>query len=142
MVRGRQAYRYVQNNPVNFIDPWGLEVYVCCQPALGWMPVDHKWIKTDSVEAGMGPVKGNCGEAGNGSGDFPGDPVQVCDHSKRNKKGAECEKVENVNEKKVNDQLKLGRPLGVWTSTNQCQSFAKSVINSAKTGRHGASGSW
>lgn len=33
------------------------------------------WIKTDSIEAGMGPVNSNCGNAGNGSGDFPDDPV-------------------------------------------------------------------
>jgi hypothetical protein len=46
--------------------------------------VDHHWIKTDSVEAGMGGTRGN--DPGNQSGDWPGDPVQVTDHSGRSTK--------------------------------------------------------
>jgi RHS repeat-associated protein len=95
LFKGKDAnlYGYVLQNPINWIDPWGLEVYLCKQPAFGipWNPIDHHWIKTDSVEAGMGGVRGN--EPGNESGDKIGDPVQVMDHSNRStQKGASCEK--------------------------------------------------
>jgi RHS repeat-associated protein len=133
-------YLYVQNNPVNLIDPWGLEVSICSQPAFGFLPVDHHWIKTDSIEAGMGGARGNA--PGNQSGDWPGDPVIVTDHTGRSEeKGSSCEKVHNVDEKKVNDQLVPGRPIGRWTPSNQCQSFAASVLKNARY-TPGASGSW
>lgn len=63
-------YGYVLGDPVNGIDPEGLKVEFCSQPAFGWAPVSHEWIKTDTVEAGMGPGDGN-GNAGNESGDLP-----------------------------------------------------------------------
>ena len=98
------TYVYVGNDPIWFVDPFGLDVEQCSQPAFGFMPVDHQWIKTDTVEAGMGGTKGNV--PGNQSGDLPGDPVQVTDHSGRSKeKGASCKKIDNVDEKKVNDQI-------------------------------------
>ena len=137
---GSIIYVYAEGNPLRWVDPFGLDVYLCSQPAFGWAPVDHQWLKTDTVEAGMGGAKGNV--PGNQSGDMPGDPVQVTDHSGRSKeKGASCEMVPNVDENKVNDLLKIGKPLGNWTPGNQCQSFAHSVLNAARNSP-GASGGW
>lgn len=138
-------------NPVSWVDPLELVVSLCSQPAFGGLSVDHQWIKTDTVEAGMGGTRGN--EPGNQSGDMPGDPVQVTNHSGRSKeKGASCREVNGVDEQKVNDQLKIGRSLGRWTVGNQCQSFASDVLKNAKhepgTGswgtpiNQGVSGSW
>lgn len=77
----------------------------------------------------MGPVGGD-GNAGNQSGDLPGDPVEVTDHSGRHKqKCASCEDVDDEDENKVNELLKIGRGLGKRGPTNQCQSFVQDVIN-------------
>ena len=122
--------------PQTYTDPYGLDVYLCRQPAFGisWNPIDHHWIRTDTIEAGMGPSNSNCGNAGNDSGDMPGDPVEVCDHSERDMTGASCELISNVDENLVNDQLQLGRPLGRWSPWNQCQSFVADVLRNARTG--------
>src|SRR5207253_3826553 len=114
-------------------DSQGLgDVFLCSQPAFGlsWSPVDHYWLKTDTVEAGMGGTRGNV--PGMESGDRPYDPVQVTDHTGRSSEpGASCQAVTDVDEKKVNDLLRIGRPLGLWTPVNQCQSFVWDVLNEA-----------
>ncbi|MCI1278362.1 MAG: hypothetical protein LKG23_05185 [Nitrospira sp.] len=133
-------YNYAFNSPLLYTDPYGLEVQVCRQPALGFLPVDHQWIKTDTLERGMGGTRGNV--AGNESGDWPGDPVQITDHSGRSHEpGASCKAVDNVDENKVNKLLELGRPLGRWTSGNQCQSFVGDVLKKSRNSP-GASGKW
>ena len=77
---------------------------MCNQPAFGWAPVSHDWIKTDTIAAGMGAVGGN-ENAGNESADLPGDPVEVTNHSGRHKQdGTTCQKMNNVDEKTLSTE--------------------------------------
>jgi RHS repeat-associated protein len=122
------VYGYIGADPRKSTDWYGLDVYRCSRPAeiLGGL-VDHQWIKTDSVEAGMGPAGG--GVPGNQSDSPYVTQTSVNDHSGQSASPkAACRPVPNVNEQKVNELLRIGRPLGTWTPWNQCQSFVNDVL--------------
>lgn len=134
LAAGPNTFGYVMGNPMSWIDPEGLEVLVCSQPAFGVSnnPIDHQWIRTDTVEAGMGGTRGNVPD--NDSGDMPGDPVQVTNHVGRsNEPGASCKVVKNVDEARVNSQLQIGRSLGRCGPANHCQSFVAKTLWNAST---------
>jgi RHS repeat-associated protein len=126
---GINLYAYVFNNPLRWTDPTGLEVQVCCRPAeiLSGL-VSHCWIKTDTMQAGMGTLGNNP----------PGQEydlpywidVYITDHS--NDKPTSCQQMDNVDEQCVNNNLKIGEPLGRFNLFNTCQGFAYSVINSCR----------
>jgi len=125
-------YRYVSNDPVNFVDPSGLDVKLCKRPAeAAFGIVDHHWIVTDTKSGGMWNAPGT---------KYPDKPfladVAVKEHSKETKElldaGGSCEIIKNVDENKVNAQLEEGRKLGIWKPWNQCQTFAQDVIDNAR----------
>ena len=118
-------YGYVLGDPVNLVDPWGLKVYLCKLPAkAAWGLVDHHWIKTDSLERGMWNARDTY---------FRDVPflTKVAVRDEGYEPDAMCREIRNVDEEKVNEQLKLNRPLGIWTPWNQCQSFAREVLLNA-----------
>src|SRR5262249_40407057 len=46
LVAGLNPIVYALGNPLNYVDPLGLDVYLCRQPAFGIEsnPVDHHWL--------------------------------------------------------------------------------------------------
>jgi hypothetical protein len=127
-------YGYVLNNPANATDLQGLKVYQCCAPinvdtweaktanAVGFR---HCWLKTGSVEAGMGPNPpsanlpscpfGTSTEINNEAGDSTA-------------RGAQCTEQPNANEECVNKALQIGKDTGSWGLTNNCNTLADGIL--------------
>ncbi|XOB62090.1 hypothetical protein ACMC56_16050 [Campylobacterota bacterium DY0563] len=118
------------NDPIKFIDPQGLEVYLCKAPVNGVNIVDHHWIKTDTVERGMW----NDNDTKEWYDDVPFfADVAIRDESYKG--DAMCQLQNNIDENKVNNQLQNYRDLGTWTPWNQCQSTAANILNNARTNK-------
>lgn len=139
---GINTYGYALQNPVKNSDFLGLIVQICSRPTNlsnvpNWLSQNiipnHNWIKTDTIEAGMG---GDCLVPGQGCADIPFvTKVKVKDHfGQSSQEGAMCQTMNNVDEACVNRELEIGKNLGTWNPYNQCQSFAWSVVTKCRTG--------
>ncbi|HEY6321379.1 MAG TPA: RHS repeat-associated core domain-containing protein, partial [Thermoanaerobaculia bacterium] len=131
------VYSYATENPLAFVDPLGLTVYRCCRDVEVNQFVDtisrtfglkHCFLKTDTVEAGMGPAD---------NGALPACPVgvstAVVDHRGQSQMpGTSCTPVKDVDEGCVNKQLVPGRATGRWAPWNQCNSFADGVLDKCR----------
>ena len=117
--QGPNLYEYVKNDPIDRLDPLGLKVYRCFAPvdvnpvangAAKIVGAQHCWIKTDTVEAGMGPA---------GGGPLPASPCYgtqtavIAQNS--NRPGTTCEEIPDVDEDCVNKELQLGETGGQAT---------------------------
>ena len=127
---GINTYTAVENDPLTYVDPLGLTVWVCRDPAFnGKIPgVDHYWLKTDTQEAGMGTAAAGA-NAGN-QYDSPLSPVETTDQGGRSQgPNAECMPVPGADESTVNKLIKPGRPLGYFLPPfNYCHSFVGTVL--------------
>ncbi|MBZ5532401.1 MAG: peptidase C39, bacteriocin processing [Acidobacteriia bacterium] len=135
---GPNLYAYSLANPVNWVDVLGLTVKEYQRPInlngplspLNWTGIDHRWIKTDKYEAGMGPTGGDV--PGQGRADFPLAPVSTIDHTGQSKSpdATEVPIPFPVNEECVNALIAPGRPLGLFVpSSNDCHTFDARVLD-------------
>ena len=140
----RQLFGYAQANPFLNIDPLGLEVEVCSRPVdlpvIRWTGIPHRWVKTPTKEAGLGPagggIPGEVAPACNNSCPYIAQ-TSVNDHTGQSElPSATCETVENVDEACVNRLLEVGQAQGRWAfGLNDCWTFAVRVINECRTDR-------
>jgi RHS repeat-associated protein len=128
-------YGYADHDPVNRVDPTGMQVELCRSPtdilgpASDVMDTEHWWLRTGEKEAGMLPDPR-----------FPsvGFPTYVGDETGDSQRpGSTCDPVDNVDEDCVNQELATnseykgmqhGRELGYWGPGNTCQDFADDVL--------------
>lgn len=147
-------YEYAGSDPVNRVDRSGRKsagaggrarggVELCRRSSdmIPGMQVEHHWIRTSGVEAGLGPdpvVQG---------GVLPNTVVQ--DHSGAgDQPDATCDPVDNVDEECVNsnlalnktssDGIKYGKYLGVYGigKNGTCQTFAETVLSACSNGEY------
>jgi RHS repeat-associated protein len=132
---GPSTYGYTWASPLRWFDPFGLAVEMCCRPADLPYPLsetDHCWLRTSSIEAGMGPMDGSV-PAQNSNYDLPGDPTQTTNHGgEGNKPGSTCNVVPSQDEVCVDRMIQPGQPTGPFWPNNNCQTFAASVLNACR----------
>jgi hypothetical protein len=111
------------------------DVELCSRKAkiLGGL-VSHYWIKTPTVEAGMGPADLKPSERlGENRVDGLFTRVYVVDHS--HDTATQCTKIEVDNEECVEKKLELGKYLGRFSPINNCFFFAIATLR--QCGAHG-----
>ena len=127
-------YRFVDNHPLNAHDPDGRKVQVCCRYTQTGLVKDcvlaacglrHCWIKTDTKQAGMGEdgprnKDGCCGKQ----------PVKITDHSSETP--TTCVDIPDADEECVDNELAIGKSLGVWSPGNSCLDLVGDVIKKCK----------
>lgn len=93
----------------------------------------HHWLRTSTREAGLGRADETVPDHRLKLPFIV--PTQLNDHTGRGERSdSKCTRVENVDEACVNRELEqLGKPLGIWTPTNQCQVYAASVLEQCST---------
>jgi RHS repeat-associated protein len=132
---GWNTYAYANGSPLMYTDPLGLLVELRCRPAdIAAGMVNHCWLKTDTVEAGMN-AQASCSRAGNDDSGLPFQPVVVSDH--RCDKPTIITPLPNVNESCVNNELKIGKPLGRFAPPfNSCQTYTQEVIEKCSPSKY------
>lgn len=105
-------------------------------PGNDYVGLEHHWIRTSHVEAGMGPESGGVpGHKDGNNGKLFG-KTTINDHSGEGDLiDAHCDELPNVSEACIEKKLKLGTPTGRWAPViNDCHSVTARLIDDCKTG--------
>ncbi|MEW5775158.1 MAG: RHS repeat-associated core domain-containing protein, partial [Thermodesulfobacteriota bacterium] len=104
---------------------------------------DHKWLRTEKYESGMGQAPKDGQADGNvpgveGRSDRPYAPTETVDHSgesQREGNPVRYEKVTGMNVDCVNARIKPGQKTGPWApGFNDCHGFVGSILHDCKKG--------
>jgi len=97
--------------------------------------VQHHWLKTSHVEAGLGAEDGKV--PGDGDSSLPYSMTRINDHTGESLgPDAHCVSLVGVDEACVDDKLEIGQLAGRWTLTNNCQTFVSEVLESCSVKRY------
>jgi RHS repeat-associated protein len=143
-------YAYVGGRPVYTGDPSGLcgiiftipldSVEVCCRKVdvgavgnfcIGLTGQKHCWIRTSTTAAGLGPE----GDPEN----LPASPccgtqTEIVDHS--DEVGGICHTIPSCDEDCVNRELKIGRDMGDWEFSKNCNTVIRDIMKKCKCGNN------
>jgi hypothetical protein len=110
-------------------------VVICHRPInITWIPgavsemlPQHHWVKTPTQEGGMGA---DCPIPGQQCSDMPYSSTSVVNHmGQSGQAGATCDAMgDDIDVDCVNRLLRVGRPTGAWTVTNQCMTFSYDTV--------------
>lgn len=109
------------------------KIEVCQRPAkIAFGLVDHYWLRTDTITAGMGSARAYNSYIGDEM-EAPFTAVYIVDHSDQPAKKCTEKSDKNYDEQCVDDQLKIGTPLGRFTPINHCLAFVRKVLRNCET---------
>ena len=110
------------------MDVWGLEVQFCRRPVKADVLenfLDHHWLKTDTIEAGLNKDTEGGLFSGSSWEDHTGQSEQP---------NAECWPVPNVDEGCVDKLIRPGTDIGTYfPGANDCQTNVREVLDYCRT---------
>lgn len=109
------------------------KIEVCQRPAkIAFGLVDHYWLRTDTVTAGMGSARAYKKYIGDEM-EAPFTEVYIVDHSDQPAVKCTEKSLTNYDEECVNNELQIGKPLGRFTPINHCLSYVRKVLRNCET---------